>query len=103
MHETDTFSLQADLIVVFIQHNDYLCHVVEFSHSTQVVHCLLPLLVLLLLIHTQKNMDANTNTNIHRINICKRHLRHTYMNKHLYEMKHNNKIITPPRNKRCNV
>lgn len=38
-----------DLIVILIQHDDYLSHVVEFSYSTQVVHGLFPLLVFLLL------------------------------------------------------
>lgn len=42
------------LIVVLIQHDDNLSHIVEFRDSTEVIHGTLPLLVLLLLSHKQK-------------------------------------------------
>lgn len=41
------------LIVVLIQHDDNLSHIVEFRDSTEVIHGTLPLLVLLLLSQTQ--------------------------------------------------
>lgn len=39
------------LIVVLIQHDDNLSHVVELGDSTEVIHGTLPLLVVLLLLH----------------------------------------------------
>lgn len=57
--ETDPHLLQKHthhyLVVVLIQHDNYLGHVVEFRNGTKVVHCPLPLLVLLLLSHTHTN------------------------------------------------
>lgn len=54
-------SMWADLVVVFIQHNHDLCHIVQFSHSTQVVHGLFPLLVLLLLKHLINVLFKHSN------------------------------------------
>lgn len=45
------------LIVVFIQHDDDLCHVVELSDGVKVLHGLSPLPVLLLL-RTQADMKT---------------------------------------------
>lgn len=46
-------STELYLIVVLIQHDDNLSHIVEFRDSTEVIHGTLPLLVLLLLSQTQ--------------------------------------------------
>lgn len=50
------------LVVVFIQHDDNLSHVVELRDSTEVIHGTLPLLVLLLLsykfTHTQPQLQC---------------------------------------------
>lgn len=37
------------LVIVLIQHNNNLCHIVEFGYSAEVVHSLLPLFIFLLL------------------------------------------------------
>lgn len=47
--KTDEMEPSGHLIVVFIQHDDDLRHVVEFSDGAQVLHGLSPLPVLLLL------------------------------------------------------
>lgn len=57
------------LIVVLIQHDDNLSHIVEFRDSTEVIHGTLPLLVLLLLSQRQK---LKFNFHPHLKNIHKR-------------------------------
>lgn len=37
------------LVIVLIQHNNNLCHIVEFGHCAEVVHSLLPLFIFLFL------------------------------------------------------
>ncbi len=49
------------LIVVLIQHDDNLSHVVEFRDSTEVIHGTLPLLVLLLLSQTHRHRKPRVN------------------------------------------
>lgn len=57
MKADETVEPSGHLIVVFIQHDDDLRHVVEFSDSAQVLHGLSPLPVLLLL-GTQADMKT---------------------------------------------
>lgn len=50
------------LIVVLIQHDDNLSHIVEFRDSTEVIHGTLPLLVLLLLSQTQTKTQVQLSS-----------------------------------------
>lgn len=61
-----TLSVGADLIVVFVQHDDDLRHVVQFSHGAQVVHRLFPLPVLLLLKPAAHKKDERPGKSDHR-------------------------------------
>lgn len=51
-HKQNIRRKEKHLIVVLVQHDDNLSHVVELGDSTEVIHGTLPLLVLLLLLHT---------------------------------------------------
>lgn len=44
------------LIIVLVEHDDNLSHVVEFRHGTEIIHGTLPLLIVLLLLHTNKSI-----------------------------------------------
>lgn len=63
LHQKQTETIKNNLIVVLIEHDDNLGHVVEFGDGAEVIHGSLPLLVLLLLSQTQ-NTSVSTFTPI---------------------------------------
>lgn len=63
---------ETHLVVVLIEHDDDLCHVVEFRDGSQVVHGSLPLLVLLLLRHRKDGSAQTQRAKLGRILVCLR-------------------------------